>query len=176
MTPDTSCCSKILAINTHSLRPYTHVQWTFYNNTHTMYTYIINACAVPGVAMATPKWFQVRRPCPAARPAVANTPVRCSSLPPPEPIRRSANYQPNSWSYASMESLLEAANKCDRNQVSFNYVKLISLLISGLISNIFARKLKKTLAYCSIGCPVTPAVRARGSFFFLCRLFFFNRV
>ena len=70
-----------------------------------------------------------------------------------------------------MESLLEAANKCDRNQVSFNYVKLISLLISGLISNIFARKLKKTLAYCSIGCPVTPAVRARGSFFSSCAVF-----
>ncbi|CAL4922059.1 unnamed protein product [Urochloa decumbens] len=84
-----------------------------------MYAYIGNACAVSGAAMATPKWFQVQRPCPAVA-NTGNTPVRCSSLPsggpPPEqPIRRSANYQPNSWNYASVESLAAGGGKGDRN-------------------------------------------------------------
>ncbi|CAN6307074.1 unnamed protein product [Urochloa humidicola] len=75
-----------------------------------MYTYTSNTCTVPGEAFAALKWVQVHRSCPAAsRRTVANTPaVRCSSLSGEQPpIRRSANYQPNSWNYGSVESLAE---------------------------------------------------------------------
>jgi hypothetical protein len=87
-----------------------------------VYMYISSACAVPGAT--TPRWVQ-RRPCaPAARRAAAGyTPVICSSLPegPPPPIRRSANYQPNSWNYGYMESLAAGNdNKRDRRLVGFD--------------------------------------------------------
>jgi hypothetical protein len=74
----------------------------------------------------TPKWVQQQQqqqPCaPAARRAAGYTVVRCSSLPEgpapqlqlPPPIRRSANYQPNSWNYDSLESSLAGCNKRNR--------------------------------------------------------------